>query len=201
MAPEPTSDGEDTARAVMERLTVDLLEAKDSLTAAKISQAHHANKDRAPDHEFKIGDRVLLATAHCRRDYMQKKDGRVAKFMPRFDGPFEVTTAFPESSTYTLHLPDSSKIHRTFHSSLLRPCIENDNELFPSRTLERPGPIVTEDGEAEYYIDQIIDERTRGRGKQFLVCWLGYGAESDLWLPRHELADTDAYAKWIEKRK
>jgi hypothetical protein len=88
-----------------------------------------------------------------------------------------------------------------FHSSLLRPCIENDNELFPSRALERPGPIVTEDGEAEYYINQIIDERTHSHGKQFLVQWLGYGAESDLWLPRRELADTDAYAKWVEKCK
>jgi hypothetical protein len=167
----------------MEWLTNDLLEARDSLTAAKISQAHHANKERAPDREFEVGDRVLLATAHRRRDYMQKKDGRVAKFMPRFDGPFEVTTAFPEASTYTLHLPDSSRTHRTFHSSLLRPHIENNDELFPSRALERPGPIVTEDGEVEYYIDEIIDERTCGRGKQYLVQWMGYGPESDLWLP------------------
>jgi hypothetical protein len=32
-------------------------------------------------------------------------------------------------------------------------------------------------------IDKIIDQRTRGRGKQFLVRWLGYGPEADLWLP------------------
>jgi hypothetical protein len=96
---------------------------------------------------------------------MQKKDGRVAKFMLRFDRPFEVMTAFPEASTYTLHLPDSSRTHQTFHSSLLRPHIENNDELFPSRALERLGPIVTEDGEVEYYIDEIIDEQTHGQGK------------------------------------
>jgi len=50
---------------------------------------------------------------------MQVKDGCTAKFMPRFDGPLEVIKAFPESSTYTLHLPKATKIHRTFHSSLL----------------------------------------------------------------------------------
>jgi hypothetical protein len=110
-AATPTSDGEDTAHAVMERLTNDLLKARDSLTAAKISQAHHTNKERAPDREFEVGDCVLLATAHRRRDYMQKKDGHVARFMPRFDGPFEVTTAFPEAFTYTLRLPDSSRSH------------------------------------------------------------------------------------------
>ena len=54
---------------------------------------------------------MLLTTVHRWRDYMQKKDGRVAKFMPKFDGPFEVTTAFPETSMYTLQLPDSSNIH------------------------------------------------------------------------------------------
>jgi hypothetical protein len=106
-----TSDGEDTTHAMMEQLTNDLLEARDSLTVAKISQAHHANKERAPNHEFEVGDRVLLATAHRRWDYMQKKDSHMAKFMPRFDGPFEVMTAFPEASMYTLRLPDSSRTH------------------------------------------------------------------------------------------
>ena len=194
----PSSDGEEEAHRIINQLAEDILDAQDSLTAAKISQACQANKDRSPDPEFSVGDRVLLATAHRRRDYMQAKDGRVAKFMPRFDGPFEVLKAYPESSTYTLHLPEYSRIHRTFHSSLLRPYIENDPELFPGRTLERPGPIVTAEGEIEYFIDNIIDQRTRGRGKQYLVRWLGYGPESDLWLPRRELADTAAYAEWLK---
>lgn len=129
---------------------------------------------------------------------MQAKDGWVAKFMPRYDGPFKVLKAYPDSSTYTLHLPKYSKIHWTFHSSLLRPHIENDPELFPGRTLERPGPIVTTEGEMEYFIDKIIDQRTRGRGKQYLVRWLGYSPESDLWLPRRKLADTEAYTKWLK---
>lgn len=60
----PTSDREDTVHAMMEQLATDLLEAKDSLTAAKISQMHHANKDRAPNPNFKVGDCALLATAH-----------------------------------------------------------------------------------------------------------------------------------------
>ena len=93
---------------------------------------------------------------------MQAKDGRMAKFMPRFDGPFEVTHAYPESSTYTLLLPEATKIHRTFHSSLLQPFLENDPQLFSSRTLECPRPIVTADREIEYFIDKIINERTRG---------------------------------------
>ena len=201
MTPEPTSNGEAAAHSLMEHLTTDLLKARDSLTAVKISQAHHVNKDWSPDHDFKVGDHILLAKAHCWRDYMKKKDSHIAKFMPRFDGPFKITTVFPEMSTYTLHLPDSSNIHRNFHSSLLWPCLENDDELFPSWALERPGPIVTENRETEYYINKIINKRTHGCGKQYLVRWLGYGTESDLWLPRRELTDTDTYAKWIAKHR
>jgi hypothetical protein len=95
---------------------------------------------------------------------MQAKDGWVAKFMPRFNGSFGVTHMYPDSSTYTLLLPEATNIYRTFHSSLLRPFIENDPNLFPSRTLECPGPVVTAKGETEYFIDWIVDEWTRGRG-------------------------------------
>lgn len=196
--PTPTSDGKIEAQHIFNQLAEDLIDAQDLLTAAKISQASQANKDRSPNPEFEVGDRVFLATAHRRRDYMQAKDGHVAKFMPRFDGPFKVLKAYPHSSTYTLHLPEYSKIHRTFHSSLLHTCVENDPELFPSRTLEKPGPIITANGEIEYFIDKIINQCTRGRGKQYLVCWLGYGPESDLWLPRHELVDTEAYTEWLQ---
>jgi hypothetical protein len=52
----PMSDGEDTSLTVINQIASDLLDAKDSLTAAKISQAHQANKDHAPDPTFDIGD-------------------------------------------------------------------------------------------------------------------------------------------------
>ena len=197
----PTSDGKDLAHAIITQLVDDLLDAKDSLTAAKINQAHQANKDHTPDPIFKLGDHVLLATTHQQREYMQVKDGCAAKFMPRFDGPFKVTKAFPESSTYTLHLPEVTKIYQTFHSSLLHSYIENDNILFPSHKFDQLGPVVTMEGETEYFIDKIIDECTCRCGKQFLVQWLGYGAEADLWLPCHKLTDIDAYADWIKTHK
>ena len=47
-----------------------------------------------PDPVFKAGKKVRLATAHRRRDYIQGKDGRVAKFMTRYDGPYVIFKAF-----------------------------------------------------------------------------------------------------------
>lgn len=185
-----------SARRTLEQLETDLLDAKDSLVCAKISQAHQANKSRSPDPVFAVGDRVMLATAHRRRDYIRARDGRVAKFMPRFDGPYEILKAFPDSSLYTLRLPENSKLCPSFHASQLRPFLANNDDLFPHRRLARPGPIVTPSGSEEYFIDRILDERPRGRGKQYLVRWLGYGPDSDLWLPGRELADSEALDAW-----
>jgi hypothetical protein len=123
---------------------------------------------------------------------MQAKDGRVAKFMPRFDGPFEITNAYPDSSTYRLLLPSTSKIVPTFHASQLRQHLANDDTLFPERAFVAPGPVIMAEGSTEYFIEKILDKRPRGRGHQYLVRWLAYGPEHDLWLPQSELIDTEA---------
>ena len=57
--------------------------------------------------------------------------------------------------------------------------------------------MVTVDGTEEWLIDRIIDERTHGRGKQYLIHWLGWGAKEDRWLPGCELLDTEALDNWL----
>ena len=92
-----------------------------------------ANVHRAPEMPYAVGDQVLLSTFHRRREYMQRGDQRVAKFMVRYDGPYSIIQAWPDSSTYTLDLPESMSIFPTFHVSLLRPYVENAAALFPDR--------------------------------------------------------------------
>jgi hypothetical protein len=74
-------------------------------------------------------------------------------------------------------------VFSVYHTSEVTPYVENDPALFPDRELPRPGPIVTEKGEEEWVIDEIIDERKRGAGRQYLVRWAGHGAEDERWLP------------------
>lgn len=155
---------------------------------------HIRDKDHLPNPSFCVGDKVMLATAHQQRDYMWAKDGWVAKFMPRFDGPYEVTQAFPKSSSYKLQLPLTSKAHPTFHVAQLCTHVPNDDTFFPKCAHIAPKPLVTTDGTTEYFIDKILDCRPRGWGHQFLVHWSGYGPEHDLWLPRSELLETEALA-------
>jgi hypothetical protein len=185
------------ATVLIEKLALDTMEARDNLLAAKVAQAEFANRHRAPDVEFKEGDQVMLSTEHRRREYMQSKSGRVVKLMPHFDGPFINTRSHPETSNYTLNLPNEPGRFPTFHSLQLQAFVPNDDNLFPSRSLPRPGPVVTADGEEEWLIDRIIDERVRGRGRQYLVRWVGWGAEEDRWLPGRELIQTEALDVWL----
>ncbi len=78
--------------------------------------------------------------------------------MPRFNGKYRVTAAYPETSIYTIDMPNSTLAYTTFHASELRPYRENDATLFPSRELACPGPVITENGEEEWQVEEIIDE-------------------------------------------
>jgi hypothetical protein len=81
-APPRPSREHISAREVIARLTRDVADAKDNLMVAKIAQSYHANKHRRNDPEYEIGDSVMLSTLNRRREYKQKGEKRVAKFMP-----------------------------------------------------------------------------------------------------------------------
>jgi hypothetical protein len=202
LAEEASSDVDAASALVLiERITLDIEEAKDNLLAAKVAQAEFANRHRGDEIVYSVGDKVMLSTINRRRKYMQKNSDRVAKFMPRFNGPFLVIKVFPEKSVYTLDLPNEPNHFPTFHASLLQKFIPNDDNLFPSRALPQPGPVVTDNGEEEWFINHILDERARGKGKQYLVRWRGWGAEEDRWLPGRELKDTKALEHWLNDLK
>ncbi|KIK78403.1 hypothetical protein PAXRUDRAFT_90704, partial [Paxillus rubicundulus Ve08.2h10] len=87
------------------------------------------------------------------------------------DGPYTITRAHPNTSTYTLNLPNSPNIFPTFHVSQLHRYTPNDPVLFPDHELPRPGPV---------------------SGKRYIVRWVGYSVDEDEWLLRHELEDCEA---------
>jgi hypothetical protein len=177
-------------------LKTDIADAHDALLASRIGQANAANKHRSEEPTFNIGDLVYLSTAHRRHEYLNGDNKRVAKFMPRFDGPYTIVSTNPESSTYTLDLPDHTNVYPTFHVSELKRHVPNNAELYPSREQQRPGPIITTTGAEEWEIERIMDRRTRGRGHQYLVRWHGYGPEADVWVPGKELEDTNVLQEY-----
>ncbi|GBE79178.1 Transposon Tf2-1 polyprotein [Sparassis crispa] len=172
------------AAELFTHLDMDVMEAQDNLFLAKVNQAALANHLHSEEISYVVGDKVMLSTFHRHCDYMQHGDNRVAKFMVHYDGPYSILHSYPEFSAYTLDLPTSTNIFPTFHSSLLKPWLENDPELFPSHQCSQPGPIITTDGVEEWEVESIVDHRPRGHGFQYLVRFRGYGPEHDVWLPR-----------------
>lgn len=194
-------DGIDAFERI-ERIQADVAEAKDNLMLAKLFQADHANRRRAPEDVYKVNDLVMLSTANRRKEYASTGSGRSAKLFPRHDGPYRVTQAFPQTSTYQLDIPNApSNACPTFHASQLKRYVQNDPALFPGRELTRDGPVVLPDGQEEHVIERILDERRRGRGWQYLVRWKGYGPGDDEWMARREIEETVALDEWLRARE
>jgi hypothetical protein len=172
------------------------LQAKDSLTAAKVQQAFQADKNRSPSEIYEVGDLVMLTTLHRHNNFKKAGENRAAKFFPRYDGPYEVIKAHPESSYYTLDMPNQPNTFPSFHVDVLKRYHSNDPELFPGRELHCPPPTIV-DGHEEYDIDRILDSRRRGRGWQFLVRWVGQAPSEDRWLSYASLKDCAALDTWV----
>jgi hypothetical protein len=196
---KPTDSAERTAQDIAGRMRSLEMEAQDNLLTAKVTQARDANVHRNLDFPFKVGDRVVLSTKHRRREYRSLDEHRAAKFMPRYDGPYNITATDTTHSTVTLDLPERPNIFPVFHTSEVRPFRENDDSLFPNRALTPPDPI-TLNGHEEFFIDKIVDQRRRGRGHQYLVRWRGEGPEGDKWIAAKELEDCEALDTWLQRR-
>ena len=143
----------------------------DTIIASRINQTTQANKRRQQEEPLSTGELVYLSTAN-----LNLPKGRALKLTPRFIGPYQITSANPKTSNYTLELPPElvkRRIHPVFHISRLRKHIANDDERFPKReTL--PFYDFGTDPETEWVVDEIVDHRWKGKVLEFRVSWM-YG--------------------------
>ena len=83
------------------------------------------------------------------------------------------------------------KIHPTFHVSQLKLYKKPTNE---DKTYQKPDPILIAASEEEYEVEEIINHRTRRRGRhvvrEYLILWKGYPAHEMTWEPKDNVANT-----------
>ena len=164
-----------------------LREARDwaqaAMATAQQQQEEFANRHRQPAVSFRVGDKVWLNLKNVKTDRPSKK-------LDDKNGKFTVIEVV-DSHAYRLDTPPG--IDNVFHVSLLRPA---GTDPLPSQIVTdvQPPAIITEDGEEEYVVEEILRARTRkvGRGsrREILVKWTGYARPT--WEPLSSFEETAA---------
>ena len=122
-------------------------------------QTNYAKKHRSAEEPLKVEDLAYLPTKK-----LNLPKHRARNLMPTFIGPYPVVKANPETSNYTLKLPielESRNIHPTFHVSVLKPHVPNDDNQFPSRDVHIYYDFGYGD-EAEQEVDEILAHQWDG---------------------------------------
>lgn len=170
-----------------------LAQAQDAILEAQERQRKHADQARRPV-EFIVGDMVMLNTRHISLAAHSNRPS--GKLEPLFAGPFKIIERINDNA-FKLELPSSMKIHPVFNADLLKPYKESPKE-FSDRTQERPPPDIVE-GEEEYEVERILDMKTFGRTKKWLVLWKGYSLDDATWEPRSALKNAEEKLKEFEE--
>jgi hypothetical protein len=97
--------------------------AKAAMEAAQQRMKAYADAKRR-DASYAVGQEVLLSTANIKPKFKGS-----AKLLPKWIGPYKVTEVI-NPVAYRLELPDTLKLHRVFHASLLKP-YKSDGRVLP----------------------------------------------------------------------
>src|SRR6201996_3066092 len=128
--------------------------------------------------KYQVGDQVWFEGRHLRTNQP------TAKLAPRRHGPFKVIQVMSDVN-YRLELPTQWSIHPVFHTDLLTPYRETPTH---GHNYQRPPPELV-DGEEEYEVEKILDQRHFGRRRklQYLVKWKGYPDLENQWVDSHDV--------------
>jgi hypothetical protein len=143
-------------------------QARDALIESRVRQTDQSNRRRRADPAYKRGQKVYLSTAN-----LNLPKGRARKLAPKYIGPYEIIRAHPETSSYTLELPEElakRRIHPTFHASLLKSYSASDADLFPNRPLNFYYDF-GHDEDHEYLVIEIRSHKWRRNQLWFEVLW------------------------------
>lgn len=130
-----------------------------------------------------MGDKVWLSLENIQTKRPKKGlDHRYQKF-----------TVIEVLGSHNYRLDTPPGIHNVFHSKLLH--LAGSNPL-PGQVLSEPqNSGVTIDGETEYSVEKILDEKiSRGGAKWYLVKWVGYLEPT--WEPYSFVQDIQALDDW-----
>jgi hypothetical protein len=152
---------------------------KENLKQAQSRMKQYYDKNR-PIQVFEIGDKVLLSTRNLEIEHLGISRKGTTKFGPLWIGPYAVTKRI-STDIYELDLPYGLRLHREFHTSLLKPYTTDADA---SRlNVPNEGMIGAGGLEDAYLIEDVLDHKKIGNDIYYLVKWTGYPPEYNTWEP------------------
>src|SRR6202000_3092861 len=160
------------------------------IIAARVVNTVQANRKRVGV-SYKVGDLVYLSTKN-----ISLPKGRARKLAPKYLGPFPISKVLKKGATYQLGLSDElikRGVNNSFHASLLRPHVPNDDRRFPRRLpIQIPG---FREKPEEWIVDRIATHHGKGMGSDFQIVWK---AGDRTWATYREVAHLNALDPYCE---
>ena len=117
--------------------------------------------------------------------------------MPKFIGPYKILKVMNDSLNVTLELSQEfkdRKINPTFHTSLVRPYIKNNDILFPKRDTKVYSDFGN-DKDQEWLVEEILAHKWTNNELELQVKWtLG----NVTWEPLSSCKDLEALDAYLE---
>ena len=107
----PTSFKNTKFPSVAEKIKNVVTSWEEALAAHELARSQMAEQIKLNFTPFKKGQIVWLDTRHLKTNYHRK-------MAPKWEGPFKIEEV-PGLATYQLKLPESWKIHKVFHTTLM----------------------------------------------------------------------------------
>ena len=169
----PETKVETTNQTAEERIKIMLQRRQEAIQALN----DIAQNPKGIPVRFQKGDQVWLEATNLRLPFQASKLN-----LKRY-GPFKVQKVL-SLVAYQLELPNTWRIHNTFHSSLLSPYHEM---TIHGPNFSRPPPDLIDD-EEEQEIEHILAHQYFGKKKrlQYLIKWKGFPESENEWVsPLH----------------
>jgi hypothetical protein len=151
-----------------------LEEAKAALAKSKDDMAKYYDRKQTPSPDYKPGDKVYLDASNMQTNWPLRKLSHWRL------GPFPIVEKVG-NSTYRLQLPTSMKrLHPVFNTVKLTPAPSDPIKGCHFLPLLPPEIV---DGEEEWIVEEILDNKMINWKLCYLVKWKGSGMEHNSWKP------------------
>src|SRR5271170_3411715 len=162
------------------KLFKEIGEEADAMLKMSIERyTEQANKHRIEHPEYKVGDKVWLSRKNI------KTDRPSDKLDYRRLGPYPITELVGTHAV-RLKLMHGMKIHDVVHVNMVEPWT---SDALGREPIPLP-PVITEGGEEEGEIEQILWSRVIRTWTEYKVRWKGYGQGEDTWVKVKDMGNS-----------